>query len=122
MATTGPLLHQADGSVLGQYSAAQATCTTTLDWNNGNVQRIVLTNGEQTFTFANPIAGGRYIIELVQPAGGAAGTCVWPATVAWPAATAPTLSTTNSYVDLVTFVYDGTSTKYRGASSLGYQA
>jgi hypothetical protein len=104
----------------GQYFSTQATCTVTLDWNNGNVQYIVLTNGGQTFTFANPKAGGRYALILKQPAASSAGTVTWPATVLWPAGSAPTLTATNSKVDVITFIYDGTNTKYYGGSSLNY--
>lgn len=95
-----------------QAYPAQFTCTVTLDWNNSNSQYIVLANGEQTFTFANPGTGGVYILVLKQPAGGAAGTVVWPATVAWTAATAPTLTATNGKVDVIQFYYDGTNSKY----------
>lgn len=104
----------------GQYASTKYTCTVTLDWNNGNVQYIVLANGAQTFTFANPIDGARYMIILKQPATGAAGTVTWPATVLWPGGTAPTLTATNGKVDIVTFVYDGTNTKYYGGNSLNY--
>ena len=102
----------------GQYASAQVTCTVTLDWNGGNCQSIQLANNGQTFTFANPIAGGRYLLRLKQPASGAAGTVTWPGTVHWPAATAPTLTATNSQVDVITFYYDGTS--YFGSSTLNY--
>lgn len=104
----------------GQYASTLYGCTTTLDWNNANVQRIVLANGAQTFTFANPRTGGRYLLILVQPASGAAATVNWPNTVVWPAGSAPVLTTTNSKTDVIAFVYDGTATKYYGASSLNY--
>ena len=107
-------------SSVGQYASAKHTCTTTLDWNNANVQYIQLANGAQTFTFANPLDGGRYCIILKQPSSGAAGTVSWPATVLWPAATQPTLTVTNGQVDIVTFVYDGTNSKYYAGSSLNH--
>ncbi len=106
-------------SVVGQYRATQFTCTVTLDWNNGNVQNIQLASGNNTFTFANPLAGGRYMIILRQPASGAAGTVTWP-TVLWSGATAPVLTATNSKTDVITFVYDGTNTSYMGGFSLNY--
>lgn len=104
----------------GQYFSAKYTTTVTLDWNNANVQYIVLASGAQTFTFANPKDGGRYILILKQPGAGAAGTVSWPATVLWPSGSAPTLTTTNSKVDVISFVYDGTNTKYYGIYVLNF--
>jgi hypothetical protein len=101
-----------------QYVSAQATTTVTLDWNAANCQTITLANNGQTFTFSNPIAGGRYLLRLQQPASGAAGTVTWPANVKWPGGSAPTLTATNGQVDIVTFYYDGTD--YLGATSLNY--
>lgn len=121
MANKGAIHESTTGTAIaGQYGSTKYTCTVTLDWANGNVQYIQLASGGQTFTFANPLDGGRYAIILKQPAGGAAGTVTWPATVAWPAATAPTLTTTNSEYDIVTFIYDGTNTKYFGGISQDY--
>jgi hypothetical protein len=103
-----------------QYYAPQATCTTTLDWANGNCQKIQLASGNNTFTFANPQTGARYLLRLKQPGSGGAGTVTWPVSglVHWPAATAPTLTTTNNQIDIICFYYDGTS--YFGAASLNY--
>jgi len=105
--------------VTGQYYSTKYTTTTTLDWNNGNVQYIALAGGGQTFTFANPKGGARYMLILKQPSG-ADGTVTWPATVAWPGGSAPTLTTTDAKVDIITFVYDETNTKYYAGSSLNY--
>lgn len=104
----------------GQYFSTKFTCTVTLDWNNGNVQYIVLANGAQTFTFANPKDGARYVIILKQPSSGAAGTVTWPGTILWAGGSAPTLTATNNKVDVVTFVYDATNTKYYGLSALNF--
>lgn len=104
----------------GQYASSMYTTTTTLDWNNGNVQYIVLGNDNNTFTFSNSISGGRYMLVLKQPVSGAAGIVTWPLSVSWAGGTSPTLTTTNGKVDIVTFVYDGTNTKYYGGASLNY--
>jgi hypothetical protein len=106
--------------VKGQYYATQYTTTTTLDWNNGNVQYIQLTNGAQTFTFANPQGGARYMLILKQPSGGAAGTVSWPGVILWPGGPAPSLTGTNNKVDIITFVYDSTNGYYYAGSSLNY--
>ncbi|MCX5697582.1 MAG: hypothetical protein NTU54_06430 [Candidatus Omnitrophica bacterium] len=106
--------------VTTQYYSAKYSCTTTLSWDNGNVQYIQLAGGGNTFTFANPQGGGRYLLILKQPSSGSAGTVTWPAAVLWSAGTAPTLTATNSKVDIITFVYDDTNSKYYGGSSLNY--
>ena len=107
-------------SFSGQYYSNQTTCTVTLDWDVANVQYIVLANGGQPFTFANPQAGAPYTLILKQPAAGAAGTVTWPATVLWSGGIAPTLTATNGKVDVITFVYDGTNAKYYGFTSLNH--
>lgn len=96
----------------GQYSAIQYTTTTTLDWNNRNVQYIQLASGGQTFTFANPIGGARYVLIVKQPSAGAAGTVTWPITVKWPSGNAPTLTTTNNKVDMIGLLYDSVNSVY----------
>ena len=116
----GTWVPSATMQVTGQYFSTKYTTTTTLDWNNGNVQYIVLANGAQTFTFANPKGGARYMLIVKQPSSGAAGTVTWPGTVLWPGGTAPTLTTTNSKADVITFAYDDTNTQYYGGSSLNY--
>ena len=104
----------------GQYFANEYTATTTISWANGNVQYIRLTSGAQTFTFANPKAGARYLLIVQQPASGAAGTASWPAAVVWKDGTAVVLSTTNSDVDLVGCVYSGVTSSYYCAGSTNY--
>ena len=61
-------------------------------------------------TIANPInlvSGKKFQIEVIQGGTGSY-TVTWGSLFAWPAATAPTLSTTVGYVDLITCTYDGT--------------
>jgi hypothetical protein len=42
---------------------------------------------------------------LIQPSTGSAGTVTWPSSVKWPAATPPTLSSVNGYIDKLKFTY-----------------
>jgi len=90
----------------------------TVDWNNGNVQYIQLASGANTFTPSSPQDGATYILQIKQPSSGAAGTITWGASVKWPAATGPILSTTNDYIDIVTLIYNGTTTHYYAAATL----
>jgi hypothetical protein len=115
--TSAPLTKM---DVKGQYRSIQVTTTTTLDWNNGNVQYIQLASGGQTFTFANPQGGARYMLILKQPGSGGAGSVTWPAEVLWPGGAAPVLTGSNNKADVITFVYDSTNSKYYAGSSLNY--
>lgn len=103
-----------------QFNSAKYTTTTSINWNNGNVQYIVLSNGANVLAFANPIDGGRYVLILKQPAAGAPGTVTWPAEVLWSSGITPTLTVTNSKTDLMSFVYDGTNVNYYGVSNLDF--
>lgn len=89
--------------------------TIALDWNNGNVQEVTL-GGNRTFTFANPIAGSRYVIIVVQDATGSR-TITWP-TIKWTGGSTPALTTTAGKKDIFTLIYDGTD--YLGASVLNF--
>lgn len=93
--------------VVARYSAGSSGTALTIDWNNGNNQVVSMT-GACTFTFSNPIAGAWYSLELTQDATGSR-TASWPASVKWPSASAPVLTTTASKTDILTFYYNGTN-------------
>lgn len=88
----------------------------TIDWTVSNKQKSTLT-GNCTFTFTAPPGPCNLVLKLVQDGTGSR-TVTWPAAVKWPGGVAPTLTTTASRVDVITFYYDGTN--YLGASSLNY--
>jgi hypothetical protein len=90
--------------------------TPTADWAQGNTQLFTL-NSNATFTFANGIGGVHLVLILTQDATGGR-TVTWPAAVKWSNGVVPTLSTTGGKVDLVGFIYDGTS--YYGFASTTY--
>ena len=102
----------------GQYHADEFNASVAIDWNNGNVQYVDMANGSNTFTFANPKAGARYM--LILRSSGASTTATWPAAVLWPGGVAPTITAVNGKFDVVTFVYEGTNAKYLGSYSQNY--
>lgn len=106
----------ADKRLLAYFSAGNSGASLTIDWNNGASQHVTMT-GNCTFTFSNPAQPGWYALRLAQDATGSR-TATWPATVKWSGATAPTLTTTASRVDLLTFYWDGAA--YLGASVLNF--
>lgn len=77
----------------------------TIDFSAGNIHKSTLT-GSVTYTFTAPPTGSVVVLKVVQGSGPY--TVTWPGTVKWPAATAPTLTTTNGHVDIFTFYWDGT--------------
>lgn len=111
--------------VTGQtYVAVPATITTTgtsfdVDWNDGNGQAFDAqgSTGNLTVTFSNPIAGASYVLKLIQ--GSTARMYTWPGTVKWPSGAAPTVTTTDDGIDVVTCFYDGTN--YLCSFTLDYQ-
>lgn len=105
----------ASTTATAEYDAGNSGSTLTLDFNNGEAQKVTMT-ASCTFTFSNPQNGASYVLKLVQGGSGSY-TATWPGTVKW-AGSAPTLSTSVGKIDLITFYYDGTS--YYGNSSIGY--
>ncbi len=84
----------------------------TIDLSNGNVFNLTLT-GNCTFTFSNaPVSGkaGSFTLILIQDGTGTR-TATWPSSVKWAGGIAPTLTTTATGVDILTFItVDGGTT------------
>jgi len=89
----------------------------TIDWNNGNVQSVVLT-GNTTLTFTNGQDGGKYTLIIKQDATGGR-TVTWPTDVRFPQGVAPTLSTTANTTDYIGFIYNGIDQKYDAVAFTG---
>ena len=77
----------------------------TLSLTNGTVQTVTMT-GNCTFTMPTATAGRSFILIVSTGAGGFTGTFT---SVKWPNNAAPTLTTTASRWDILTFVADGTN-------------
>ena len=80
--------------------------TVAVDWNKSVNQQVTMA-GNRTFTFSNPVAGSFYTLKITQDATGSR-LATFPAAVEWAGGSAPTLTTTASRVDIITFYYDGT--------------
>jgi hypothetical protein len=93
-----------------QFDNGNSGSTLTIDWNNGNAQRVTLTAATVTLTLTNAKAGGNYVLECVQDGSGSR-LVTWAAgggtAVIWPGGTTPTLTTTISRADVFSFFYDG---------------
>ena len=79
--------------------------TQTLALTNGTVQTVTMT-GNCTFTMPTNVAGKSFILIVSTGAGGFTGTFT---SVKWPSNTAPTLTTTATRWDILTFIADGTN-------------
>jgi hypothetical protein len=86
----------------------------TLSLTNGTVQTVTMT-GNCTFTMPTATAGKSFILIISTGAGSFTGTFT---SVKWPINTPPTLTTTASRWDIITFVADGTN--WYGSFTQGY--
>jgi len=104
-------------SVDGPYKqTVEAVSALDIDLATGNYFTKTI-NGNSTFTFSNPPASGTacsFTLELTHTSG----TVTWPASVKFPADTAPTLTAGKTH--LFMFVTDDGGTRYRGAALADY--
>ena len=104
-------------SYIETYAAVTSTSNaTTVDCEAGNAFSHTLTENT-TFTFSNPPASGTaysFSIEIIQDASASGFTVTWPASVDWPAATAPTLTATASAKDVFVFTTRDGGTNWYG--------
>ena len=96
-------------------SSVVAVAALDIDCSLGNYFTKTI-NGNSTFTFSNAPASKAYsfVLELTHTSG----TVTWPASVRWPASTAPTLTAGKTHIFV--FVTDDGGNTWRGASSVDY--
>src|SRR5437763_1935080 len=105
-----------------QFDNGNSGASLTIDFNNGNAQRVTLTAATVTLTLTNGKARGSYVLECVQDGSGSR-LITWAAgggtAGRWPGGTAPTLTSTASRADIFTFFHDGIpgTPKHCGATS-----
>jgi len=87
-----------------------ATGAKTIDLTLGN-SVTATTTGATTWTFSNPAASDELSSFSIKLVNGGSATQTWPASVDWPAATAPTLTASGTDV-LVFITCDGGTTWY----------
>lgn len=109
--------------VTGQLSivavdAGNSGAAKTINWNDGNNQRLTLTDNV-TLTLSNPVDLGRYVLVLNQDGTGGR-TVTWPAAVKWPAGSTPTITASADKFDLVTLIYLATESVYLASINQNY--
>lgn len=90
--------------------------TTTLDCSLGSNFYVTMGTGSTTIAFSNvptDIQGFKVTVYIVQDSVGSR-TVTWPASISWPAGTAPTLTTTGSRVDIFEFRTLNNGTRFFG--------
>ena len=110
-----PLVRGNGGGRESFNTNATAGATPTIDLGNGNVHNLTLTANVTSLTITGQASGVACSFTLIlhQDATGSR-TVTWPAAVKWPSATAPTLSTAASAVDILTFVTIDNGTTWYG--------
>lgn len=92
------------------WFAITFNATLPINWNNGNKQRVTLTNNITSLSITNAQPGATYFLEFTQDATGNR-TITFPTSFKFNGATAATdktLSTTGNAVDLYQFICSGT--------------
>ena len=116
--TLGSELDAGANSIGFTMQTATGDGTTTVDWKLGNHIDFTFGAFNETFTFTAPTKPGVYTMSLKQDSVGSR-TATWPATVKWPAGTAPTLTTTaTTGYDVVRFRFDGAN--YYSVATLNF--
>lgn len=88
-----------------EYDNGNSGTAKTIDWGNGNKQKLTLT-GNVTLTFAAPAGVGHFQLRLVQDATGSR-TVTWP-TIKTPSGAAVSIASTAADETLVSIFYNGT--------------
>ena len=117
-----------DAVFMTQPTVTTGAGVSTWSWTQGNKLDLTLASGSQTIIFdtGHPLGRCNLTLKLTQPASGAAGTVSsWSATgggynIKWAGGgSAPTLSTANGAIDILSFYFDGST--YYGVASLDFQ-
>ena len=96
-------------NVIGNVTGVQS-----LDLAVSNIHAVTVT-GNTTFSFTNPPAAGQTSSLFLEITNGGSATVAWPASVEWPAGTAPTL--TEAGTDLLIFITRDGGVSWRGVLS-----
>lgn len=102
-----------DNGTITESTALGAGATVTINLQDGDNFTHTLTENVE-YTFSNPAASGKVsIFSLKVTQDSTTRTIIWPTSVDWGNATAPTPTSTSGGVDIYIFVtYDGGSTYY----------
>ena len=91
--------------------------TGAIDWTHNQKQKVTITGTGITCNFTNPTGPCNLVLKVIQGDGNdVIGT--WDSDIKWVGGSAPTLSTANGAIDILSFYFDGTN--YFGVGSLNF--
>jgi len=101
-----------------EYNNGNINLSTTINWNNGNKQKLTL-NNTGSINFIAPSGVGNFQLKLIQDGSGNH-TVEWVSgmTIKWLGGVEPILSTAANAEDIISFYYDGSS--YYGVASCNF--
>ena len=91
--------------------------TGTIDWNVSQKQKVTITGTGITCNFTNPAGACNLLLKVVQGDGSDV-IATWDGDIKWAGSAAPTLSTGNGEIDILSFYFDGSN--YFGVASLDF--
>ena len=95
------------GAMYSRMVTLTDAASTTVNWNEANVQTLPLDTSDSVLSFSNGQAGGEYKLILNQDATGGR-TVTWPSSVKWANKTTPTLTSNANATDVASFTFNGT--------------
>ena len=116
----------ATGLELTNYKETKASASISagalaLNMNNGNHFAVSLNAAITSITISNvPASGKASYLNLIFTADGTARAITWPASVKWPSGTAPTMTSTNGKVDIITLYTVTGGTTWYGSFAQNY--
>ena len=104
-----------EGNGLAEGHSALTGTTPSISLNTGGSFSLLL-SGNTTISFADAPATGSsgFSLKVTQDAGGSGFTVTWPASVKWPAGTAPVLTATANKSDVFVFTTDDDGASFVG--------
>lgn len=90
----------------GEYDNGDSGTEITIDWRNGNRQRLRLTD-DCTINFIAPLGIGNLILKVIQDGAGHKEVTNWDIYVRWAEGTKPKMAAGGAARHLVSFYYDG---------------
>jgi len=108
--TIGTDLEVNEAFTFDAFQTATGDGDTTIDWGLGNNMYFTFGAQNEIIRFTAP-PGSAVVRMIIKQDGTGSRTINWAnvANILWPGNVEPTLSTTAAYVDIVVFLYDGTS-------------
>ena len=91
--------------------------TGAIDWNTSQKQKVTITGTGITCNFTDPAGACNLLLKVVQGDGSDV-IATWDGDIKWVGGTAPTLSTGNGEIDIISFYWD--ETNYFGVASLDF--